>query len=203
MITFTKQAWQKCQALVDVFPEEVGWHGFCTMDNNYNVTIQDIYCSAHQRTSAGNCTILHEGDNELIDWEDEMRALYGNGAVRAWFHSHHNMGVGPSSQDDKQLKELSEGQPYYLRIIMNKKGDVGITISLMGYEAKVSEFNVEGDTNIYSEWANSLLKEINKNKPVVIINNNYGKIPSVKDNTLYGNNYQSTLDDYYDTYWRR
>jgi len=173
MIKISKIALDKSHALVDNYHEEISWIGFCTLDEQYNITIHDIYCPENQTTSAALVTITHEGDNELIDWEEEMRAQYGNGSCKAWFHSHVNMSAAPSGTDNDTLKKLSKGQPYYIRVIMNKKKDVHITISAFGFEAKVDSFNTENN-NEYTEWAKEIIKKIINNQPKTVNNFNYG-----------------------------
>lgn len=79
------------------------------------------------------CEISQEGDVEVIEWEESMREKIPNGACLAWFHSHVNMGVSPSSTDDKQFSDLKKDQPVYIRIIMNKRFDLNISISIDGF----------------------------------------------------------------------
>ena len=49
--------------------------------------------------------------------------------LRGWGHSHVNMGITPSGQDDNQMETFSEGgHPCFLRIIANKKGEFRIDL---------------------------------------------------------------------------
>jgi len=174
----------------------VGWFGFCTV-NKQDITIQDVFTTIHQKTSAANCTILEEGDNEIIDWEESCRALYGNGSIKAWFHSHVNMLTSPSGQDVTQLNDLAKDQPYYLRLIMNKKGDVSITMKIMGYTMDIKEYSVIGEENPYTEWANGIAKQVQEKK-----------LKEVATRTIYtkeGTNTYPYAYNYYDDdrYWEK
>lgn len=208
MITLSKTAYQKSQALTNAFTEEVGWFGFCTTDDQFNITIHDVHCSANQRVTGASCTVLHEGDNELIDWEDACRDLYGNGAVRAWFHSHVNMATNPSGQDAKQLDLLSAHQPFYIRIIMNKQGDMNVSIACYGYVSDIKEINIDTE-NPYNEWAEDLAKKVIKpaikyEYPATTTNRSIYSNEKEWDRynkSLRLNDNQISLDEYYQKYW--
>jgi hypothetical protein len=51
-----------------------------------------------------------------------------NESLRLWGHSHHTMGISPSGQDEEQgLSRVKACQDYYIRVICNKSGLIGIT----------------------------------------------------------------------------
>lgn len=158
MITITKKAMEKSKALVAAFDVEVGWFGFVTKDGA-GLTIRDIYAPKHQIVSSATVSIEEEGDSALIDFEDKCRAEYGKGAALSWFHSHVNMGVSPSGTDETQLKKFKGDHEYYIRVIMNKRGEISVALAVFGYVVDVKDIKIEED-NQYKAWADDVKKQI-------------------------------------------
>ena len=122
-------AYLKMQEYIAQSKKEIGWLGTCSRkDNDY--IINNVYLF-DQEVHETTCEITEEGLNkfalELMEKPNGMD-IWNN--IRLWGHSHVNMGILPSSQDNKQLdfflKNMKEG--FFIRYIGNKKGEIGLQI---------------------------------------------------------------------------
>ena len=85
--------------------------------------------------------------------------------MKLWGHSHVNMGVSASSQDDKQIKELKANTDFFIRVIMNKKDEIKIDIiddDVVVENADFAEINNNDVTNLLKliEEAKAQIEEI-------------------------------------------
>ena len=122
-------AYLKMQEYIAQSNKEIGWLGTCSRkDEDY--IINNVYLF-DQEVHETTCEITEEGLNkfalELMKTPNGMD-IWNN--ICLWGHSHVNMGVLPSSQDNKQLdfflKNMKEG--FFIRYIGNKKGEIGLQI---------------------------------------------------------------------------
>ena len=122
-------AYLKMQEYIAQSKKEIGWLGTCSrQDDDY--IINNVYLF-DQEVHETTCEITEEGLNkfalELMEKPNGMD-IWNN--ICLWGHSHVNMGVLPSSQDNKQLdfflKNMKEG--FFIRYIGNKKGEIGLQI---------------------------------------------------------------------------
>ena len=152
------EVFQKMSALVRNSNEEIGWLALCKKEANsyniYEVTICD------QEVSETTVELDEKGiqkiAEELISTnrEDEMNN------VRCWGHSHVDMPVSPSGQDDKTFEEYyKQCGDYFIRLIMNRKGEY--YIDLADYEEGVIYKNLKL-TFIYPENEFQLMKAIDE-----------------------------------------
>lgn len=124
---------EKMKAYVTLCDKEIGWLGTATQSGN-TVTIHDMFLF-EQEAHATTCEI---NEQAVAKWYEDMFNTHENGmeivnTMRVWGHSHVNMGIGASGQDDTQFKELSKNvDDFFIRIIANKKGDMQLDY----YDAK-------------------------------------------------------------------
>lgn len=121
-------ALQTMQLIVQLSDKEVGWLGRVREIENILV-LTDIYLF-HQEVAHTTCEITAAG---LTEFAMELLEQPGGdevyNEVRLWGHSHVNMGVSPSGQDEKQMGVFeTSGHPWFLRCIANKKGDMQFTL---------------------------------------------------------------------------
>lgn len=120
--------------------DEVGWLG--TVEKRGNVyRITDTYLF-EQQVHGATTEISPEGlakfGEELLERPDGMDIW---NSMQMWGHSHVNMGVFASGQDDTQMEEFSKnGYPFFIRLICNKKGDM--KIDLFDYDAGLTYLDV-------------------------------------------------------------
>ena len=101
---------------------EIGWLGSVERFED-TFLVKDVYLIT-QESNAVTCELTTSG---LEDFASEL-LLEENGvdlwnSIKLWGHSHVNMSVGGSGQDDKQMTEFSENA-WFLRVIANKKGEM-------------------------------------------------------------------------------
>lgn len=122
-------AYLKMQEYVKQSDKEIGWLGSVERFGK-DYLIKDVYLF-DQEVNATTCEITEEG---LSQFALELMQ-HPNGAeiwntIALWGHSHVNMGVSPSGQDNTQLdfflKNMEEG--FFIRLIQNKRNEVDIKI---------------------------------------------------------------------------
>ena len=121
----------KMNKIIDECADEVGWFGVATRPEPGIIHISDIYLPK-QVVNGATCEIdpqgLAELATEILALPDGMD-VYNN--LNMWGHSHVNMGVSPSGQDEKQFMELvstAAHNDWFVRVIANKKGEMKIDL---------------------------------------------------------------------------
>ncbi len=110
--------WNQIQYIIQACPKEVGWWGLVEkIGNDYIVT--SLYVPAqlvHGAETDINSEAMANLTMELLKDNKDPGKLY------YWGHSHVNMGVSPSGQDETQVREYLENCPVFIRGIYNKSG---------------------------------------------------------------------------------
>lgn len=124
-VFYMPEAYYSFKYLVEKCATEVGWLGLVeeTTDGDYIIT--DIYVPK-QEVHGAETDILPEDMivlHEQIEAEgkDPQKLLY-------WGHSHVNMGVNPSGQDERQIEEYLEHVPFFIRGIYNKSDKAKVDV---------------------------------------------------------------------------
>lgn len=130
VILIDEGALNKMFVYVDECPDEIGWLGTATYDDDANIySIHDVYLFK-QQVHATTTEIKPEGlelfATEILEQPNGIE-IWNN--IRMWGHSHVNMGLTPSAQDNKQMQEFSQiGQDWFIRLIANKKGELCVDL---------------------------------------------------------------------------
>lgn len=134
-IIIEPKVWAQMEFIVDRCSKEVGWFTLQNYDADRNVfTIYDLVLPEQEVTAVETDISgdeLGKASFELIERGGDTSHMYG------WFHSHVNMGVSPSGQDERQVEEFLEDLvdtpeiPAFIRGIMNKKGDLKLDVYYM------------------------------------------------------------------------
>ena len=124
ILFYTAKAKAIIDYLVQMSPQEIGWLGTVqTLQNGY--LVDRIYVPKQQVTQTE--TDIDEGAMAALAEE-----LFGAGidpsCLFYWGHSHVNMGVSPSGQDERQVREYLDSCPIFIREIRNKRGEVKVDI---------------------------------------------------------------------------
>lgn len=110
--------------LVQKSPQEIGWLGTVqTLQNGY--LVDRIYVPKQQVTHTE--TDIDEGAMAALA-EEMFAAGIDPGTLFYWGHSHVNMGVSPSGQDERQVREYLDNCPIFIREIRNKRGEAKVDI---------------------------------------------------------------------------
>ena len=142
IIYINPKALDKMALYVQGCDKEIGWLGKATKNENIYI-IHDVYLFKQEVHSA-TCELTPEGLSDFVldmytNHTDIADEVVNN--LRLWGHSHVNMGVSPSSQDDNQMDSFKESNPWFLRVIANKSGEM--EFSLYDYEQQVQFKNVK------------------------------------------------------------
>ena len=163
-IYFTREAWVKQCYLVAKCPMEVGWFAlvdYNETDNSFTITELVIPCQE---------VTMAETDIGKEDLADAAMELIENGKdtskMYAWFHSHVNMGVSPSAQDEYQVEDFLEDLadqpevPAFIRGIQNKAGDLKLDVYYIqhGVAYQNLDFSVIHDDD--PQWLTDIEGEI-------------------------------------------
>jgi len=129
-IVLNERAFEWIRAIVDLHDTEVGFFA-CVDKNADNFFIRNVEYPKQFLVNGGTCEMDREGQALLMvklineDREADISKM------KVWGHSHVNMSVGPSKQDDDQAfqfaKEHAEGD-FMIRLIANKKGEMNLAL---------------------------------------------------------------------------
>lgn len=143
VVVYSVKAWLTIQYLVAACPKEVGWMGTVKElpDNKY--LIEEIFVP--KQTVNGAETDISPDDMAELVFQLMQRGIDHN-RLYYWGHSHVNMGVSPSTQDETQAMSYVERFPVFIRGIYNKRGDSKVDVydtnSMLVYQCVNTE--VEG-----------------------------------------------------------
>lgn len=135
-IVILPDAYVKMQLYTEECENEIGWLGTAYKKRDKEKTIyyiedtflfeQEVHITTTEITPESLC----EFGEALFKKEDGMK-IWNN--IKVWGHSHVNMSVSPSGQDNSQMETFIEsGHNWFIRIITNKKNDM--RIDLYDYE---------------------------------------------------------------------
>lgn len=119
----TPQARQKMEMYCDLSEGEIGWLGYVEDMGAAGFLIADV-ALLKQEVHATTTEITPEG---LLEFWNATPAE-DHCKIKIWGHSHVNMGVTPSSQDNEQMAYFKEGNPWFIRLITNKKREYYIDV---------------------------------------------------------------------------
>jgi hypothetical protein len=117
-VFYTQEVAAMIQYLVEKCTKEVGWLGAVEkIDNDY--LIHRIFIP-EQTVSGAETDISRDAMAAL--YMELMDEGFDTGTLIYWGHSHVEMGVSPSNQDETQIGEYLETNPVFIRSIHNKRG---------------------------------------------------------------------------------
>ena len=154
-----KDALAKMKVYVDECDDEIGWLGTANKEEGFfhitDVMLfeQEVHSTTTEITPEG----LSEFGEKLLQQENGMDIW---NSMKVWGHSHVNMSVSPSGQDNNQMEVFADnGHDFSIRIIANKKGDMAL--DLYDYETGVIYKNIQWYAS-KTETEISIQEEINK-----------------------------------------
>lgn len=110
--------------LVNSCAQEVGWLGLVEKQGD-DYLIGQIYVP-EQTVNATETDIGSDAFTALV--EEIFSGGHNPGHLYYWGHSHVNMAVSPSHQDEQQVQEYLESCPVFIRGIYNKRGDSKVDV---------------------------------------------------------------------------
>ena len=148
-IIFDKSAIKWFELLAELHPVEVGCWAFVDQKNTNTYFVRDVFYPMHQLMTSGTCEISPEGNARLANWLFDHNRADDVPKCRCWGHSHHNMGVGASSQDESQAIELmNSNKGFLIRCIFNKEKEM--SVSFFDYDKKIKFDNIKWTVSSWS-----------------------------------------------------
>ena len=174
-VYITTNAYAKMAHIVDMVDKEVGWLGTAEWVKPSDILVIDDIFLFHQEVNSSTCEITPEGLAEFAEellQKDNGVDIWNN--IKVWGHSHVNMGVSPSSQDDSQMKVFADHNDWFLRIIANKSGE--LKVDLFDYQANISYIDLKWNILIpeLSSTKEFIEKEIKEKVKEKTYSHNYG-----------------------------
>lgn len=167
-VNITMDVLAKTKAYVEGTDIEVAWILMVEETGVYPKLTYTIYDTAllEQTRSSTSADMTEEG------MQNYMKKLIKDGKeedinkIRGWGHSHVNMGVTPSGTDDATYEEYYKSTPFFIRLIANKKGEIGVDVINRENEIKFNniQWNVvyEDEFQKLEDKRQDLLSEIEK-----------------------------------------
>jgi len=142
IVWLTQEAYRKIVALVMNFASEVAWHGTVTRVGNNEFVIEDIFVYPQEVTGS----TVNTDQKAYSEW---LYSLDDNtfNQIRMQGHSHVNMGVSPSSVDDKhrqQILDQLEPDMFYVFMIWNKS----LTVHTLIYDMARNILYEDNDVSV-------------------------------------------------------
>ena len=160
-LQFTPVALGKMHKYTQSVDSEIGWMGVVKKEGAGLYTCTDVRL-LHQEVHSATTEITPDA---LIKYAQEYPDDVADTLL--WGHSHVEMGVSPSGQDDTQLYDMAEnGCPYFFRVITNKRGDIGITFVDFAIRYTVTDVPWQLAFDL-TEDIDKEIKEKVKEKPVL------------------------------------
>lgn len=126
-----QETWDDMMHITALVDKEVGW--FTRVERSEDTFIlHDVRLPTQQSSGA---TVEFEPehlDNYLLELMEDSPEDFAevNNTLRCWAHSHNNMGVSPSGQDQKTIEGLVQNCDYFVAVRVNKRGEVEADVAL-------------------------------------------------------------------------
>lgn len=166
-INVSELAYKQMNSIIKNSSEEVGWLLVVDrVDNEFNIEECIIL---EQEVNGVTCELSQQALNDLAmelltTGQDELYSRIGG-----WCHSHVNMPILPSAQDNEQMKYFSENNNWFIRGIGNKKGE--LKFDLFDYETGM----------IYEDVKWSLKREESIQKRIDLLRRELNALENMED----------------------
>jgi len=114
---------QKMELYCDLSEGEIGWLAYVEQFDKQGFLITDC-ALLKQEVHSTTTEITAEGLLEF--WNNTPPEQQSK--IKLWGHSHVNMSPTPSGQDNDQMEYFKDGNPWFIRLITNKKREYYIDI---------------------------------------------------------------------------
>lgn len=150
IVKISKIALKWIASIADLHDHEVGIWGFVDEPAPNTYFIKEIFYPKHSEAAGATCEISPEGETLMAEWLISHNREDDIGKCRFWGHSHVNMGVFASGQDETQaLQRMNQTQSYLIRGIFNKAGL--LSISFFDYTNQRRFDNIQWETDVDDE----------------------------------------------------
>lgn len=158
-VLYTPEVWSIIQLAIAHCEVEIGWLGLVRKHNETDYLIYDVFIPkqtvSHTETDIDESAMSALANEIFAAGEDPGNLYY-------WGHSHVNMGVQPSGQDEEQVAIYLDSLPVLIRGIYNKRGESNVCV--FDTEQRVVFERVENGIHALSdEDASDWIEHIDKN----------------------------------------
>ena len=178
------EARNKMELYCDLSEGEIGWLAYVEQFDKQGFLITDC-ALLKQEVHATTTEITAEGLLEF--WNNTP--VEQQAKIKLWGHSHVNMSVSPSGQDDSQMEYFRDGNPWFIRLITNKKREYHIDIYDYANGLKIHMDQADLKTNKPAE--NELKKQIEDEIKLKVSKKEYkstaSALPAKSSSTVWSN----------------
>lgn len=178
------EARNKMELYCDLSEGEIGWLAYVEQFDKQGFLITDC-ALLKQEVHATTTEITAEGLLEF--WNNTP--VEQQAKIKLWGHSHVNMSVSPSGQDDSQMEYFRDGNPWFIRLITNKKREYHIDI--YDYANGLKIHMDQADLKTYNPAENELKKQIEDEIKLKVSKKEYkstaSALPAKSSSTVWSN----------------
>lgn len=178
------EARNKMELYCDLSEGEIGWLAYVEQFDKQGFLITDC-ALLKQEVHATTTEITAEGLLEF--WNNTP--VEQQAKIKLWGHSHVNMSVSPSGQDDSQMEYFRDGNPWFIRLITNKKREYHIDI--YDYANGLKIHMDQADLKTYNPAENELRKQIEDEIKLKVSKKEYkstaSALPAKSSSTVWSN----------------
>ena len=178
------EARNKMELYCDLSEGEIGWLAYVEQFDKQGFLITDC-ALLKQEVHATTTEIRAEGLLEF--WNNTP--VEQQAKIKLWGHSHVNMSVSPSGQDDSQMEYFRDGNPWFIRLITNKKREYHIDI--YDYANGLKIHMDQADLKTYNPAENELKKQIEDEIKLKVSKKEYkstaSALPAKSSSTVWSN----------------
>lgn len=178
------EARNKMELYCDLSEGEIGWLAYVEQFDKQGFLITDC-ALLKQEVHATTTEITAEGLLEF--WNNTP--VEQQAKIKLWGHSHVNMSVSPSGQDDSQMEYFKDGNPWFIRLITNKKREYHIDI--YDYANGLKIHMDQADLKTYNPAENELRKQIEDEIKLKVSKKEYKStssvLPAKSSSTVWSN----------------
>lgn len=178
------EARNKMELYCDLSEGEIGWLAYVEQFDKQGFLITDC-ALLKQEVHATTTEITAEGLLEF--WNNTP--VEQQAKIKLWGHSHVNMSVSPSGQDDSQMEYFRDGNPWFIRLITNKKREYHIDI--YDYANGLKIHMDQADLKTYNPAENELRKQIEDEIKLKVSKKEYKStssvLPAKSSSTVWSN----------------
>ena len=199
-VLYTPEVWGIIQLAIAHCEVEIGWLGLVRKHNETDYLIYDVFIPkqtvSHTETDIDESAMSALANEIFAAGEDPGNLYY-------WGHSHVNMGVQPSGQDEAQVAIYLDSLPVLIRGIYNKRGESNVCV--FDTEQRVVFERVENGVYALSDgdesaWIEHIDKNVKQRKVVLPSTTGYTPAPVPAPHLDPNGNYEYKVEDvlYYD-----
>ena len=185
-VFYTREVQAIIQLIVANCEKEVGWWGYVETLPSGDYLITEIFVPEQIVTGTEtdiSPMAMAALANTLMEQDKDPGKLF------YWGHSHVNMGVSPSAQDETQVEEYLDNLPVFIRGIYNKSGSSKVDVYDRAQGVAFNAVPAGCESPLTADMKNAILEILKTNvrNPPVTTVTNYPANNTTQKNSQKGN----------------